>query len=285
MASRQAWGILSLASCNARVRRLFSRARHSASTSSPKSSSKASAVRSAWLCCSFQAAAMVPSLRACSLSSEGAFSMSAGPLPSLVVHRPTPVFRGGHALAAMEDLDGGRGAARVDVLVQERMRDGVVVPVDVDVVVDVDPRVDRPVADDEGLGREGMERGLIKLGEELASTGSIDAHDLRVERLQEVADADVEGGEREEALVAEAGEDPALDDLNSDLHLRFIARTPRAGGDDDGGVVLRELLVGALEARLVPTGHGDAALELIAHDDRGDAAQEGEGALMAGDPV
>ena len=102
---------------------------------------------------------------------------------------------GGHALAAMEDLDGGRGAARVDEFVQERMRDGVVVPVDVDVVVDVDPRLDRPVADDEGLGREGMERGLIKLGEELASTGSIDAHDLRVERLQELADPSVEGRE------------------------------------------------------------------------------------------
>src|SRR5438552_1849551 len=104
MASRQAWGILSLASCNARVRRLFSRARHSASTSSPKRSSKESAVRSAWLCCSFQAAAMVPSLRACSFSSVGAFSMSAV-LPSLVVRRPPQVFVGRHE----GELRGGLG--------------------------------------------------------------------------------------------------------------------------------------------------------------------------------
>ena len=57
------------------------------------------------------------------------------------------------------------------------------------------------------------------------------------------------------------------------------------GGENDGVVVLRKLLVGALEPRFVPTGHGDAALELIADDDRGDAAEEGEGLLVAGDPV
>jgi hypothetical protein len=55
--------------------------------------------------------------------------------------------------------------------------------VDVDVVVDVDARVDRPLADDERLGRERTELGLIELDEELAPPGAIDAHDLRVERL------------------------------------------------------------------------------------------------------
>ena len=89
--------------------------------------------------------------------------------------------------------------------------------VDVDVVVDVDARVDRPLAEDEGLGRERAEGGLIELDEELAPAGAIDAHDLRVERLQELADAGVEGGEGEEALVPEAGEDPPLGDLNGDL--------------------------------------------------------------------
>src|SRR5262245_53849096 len=59
---------------------------------------------------------------------------------------------GGHPLTAVEDLDGGEGQAGVDLFVQERGGDGVVVAVDLDVVVDVDPGVDLPLAIDEGLG-------------------------------------------------------------------------------------------------------------------------------------
>src|SRR6266540_4843300 len=201
---------------------------------------------------------------------------------------PTPAIVAdvrGHALTAMEDLDGRRGTVRVDELVQELVGDGVVVAVDVDVVVDVDACVDRPLADDEGLGRERTECGLIELDEELAPAGAIDAHDLRVERLQELADARVEGGEGEEALVPEAREDTSLSDLNPDLRLRFVAGTFGASVQYDGVVVLREVFVGALDAGLVATRDGDAALELVGDHDLGDAAEEGEGALVAADPV
>src|SRR6266446_6433329 len=49
--------------------------------------------------------------------------------------------------------------------------------------------------------------------------------------------------------------------------------------------MLGEVLVGALQARLVAAGHDDAALELVAHDGGRDAAEEREGAGVAGDPV
>jgi hypothetical protein len=49
--------------------------------------------------------------------------------------------------------------------------------------------------------------------------------------------------------------------------------------------VLGELLIGPLQARLVPARNDDAALELIADQGGRDAADEGEGALVAGDPV
>jgi hypothetical protein len=42
---------------------------------------------------------------------------------------------GGDALAAVEDLDGGGGQECVDVFVQQRVRDGVVMPIEFDVVV------------------------------------------------------------------------------------------------------------------------------------------------------
>src|SRR4249920_3473316 len=94
MASMQAWGILSLASCRARVSRLFSRARHSASTSNAKRSSKDSAIRSGCPCCSVQAVAMVPSLRTWSCSSVGAVSMERDP-PLLVVVSSAQMFVSG----------------------------------------------------------------------------------------------------------------------------------------------------------------------------------------------
>src|SRR5438876_2258655 len=89
MASRHACGSFSFASCSARPSRLFSRAIHSASTSTPRRSSKARAVASACCCWSIHAAANASSLRAWSFSSVGALSIGA---PSLVVVPATEMF-------------------------------------------------------------------------------------------------------------------------------------------------------------------------------------------------
>jgi hypothetical protein len=43
--------------------------------------------------------------------------------------------------------------------------------------------------------------------------------------------------------VAEAGQDPALDDLHGDFDLGLVARVGGARGHDDRAVVLGELLV------------------------------------------
>ena len=50
-----------------------------------------------------------------------------------------------------------------------------------------------------------------------------------VQGIEEFADGLVEFGEREEAAIAEPGEDPAFDDLDGDLDLGFVAgRASRA---------------------------------------------------------
>ena len=192
---------------------------------------------------------------------------------------------GGAALAVMEDLDGARGEASVDMLVDERIRDGVVVPVQLDVVVDVDPRVDLPLAVDERLGRPRPERGLVEAREELPAAGAVQAHGAGVHVGEQLGDAGVEGGEGEEGHVAEAGEDPALHDLHADFRLGLVPGLRRPRGQDHGAVVLGELLVGALHAGLVATREGDTALELVRHDGPRHPAEELEGALMAGNPV
>jgi hypothetical protein len=174
----------------------------------------------------------------------------------------TPPMRG-DALAAVEDLDGGGGQPRVDVFVDKRVGDGVVMAVEFDMVVDADPRADLPVAVDEGLGGEWAERRPVQPLKELAPAGAVEPHRPGVEIRQQLGDAGVEGGEGEEGLVAEAGEDPSLRDLDGDFDLRLVARPRGPCGQDDGAVVLREVVVRSLHARLVATRHDDAALELI----------------------
>jgi hypothetical protein len=67
---------------------------------------------------------------------------------------------GADALAAMEDLDRAHAGAHVDGLVHEGVGDGVVVAVELDVVIDVDPgRL--PLAVDEGLRRLSRSRTLF----------------------------------------------------------------------------------------------------------------------------
>src|SRR5881397_1837353 len=130
----------------------------------------------------------------------------------------TPPMRG-DALAAVEDLDGGRGQAGVDVFMNERVGDGVVMAVELDVVVEADASADLPVAVDEGLGGEWPKGGLVQSLEELAATGPVEPHQPGIEIREELGDPRVEGGEGEEGLVTEAGEDPPLRDLHGDFDL------------------------------------------------------------------
>src|SRR5712692_5335303 len=99
--------------------------------------------------------------------------MASAPCPSVcgrgvLAADGTPPMRG-DALAAVEDLDGGRGQAGVDVFVDERVGDRVVVAVELDVIVDADAGADLPVAVDEGLRGERAQRGVIQPLEELAA--------------------------------------------------------------------------------------------------------------------
>ena len=60
-------------------------------------------------------------------------------------------------------------------------------------------------------------------------------------------------------------EDPALRDLHADLDLRLVARVRRPRRQHHRAVVLRQLLVRALDPRLVAARRRHAALELVGH--------------------
>lgn len=96
-----------------------------------------------------------------------------------------------HALAPVEDLDGAHARAHVDDLVHERVRDGVVVPVQLDVVVDVDAgRLPLPV--DERLGGARAEDGPVHALEELAAAGAGQTRGAVVQIGEPLGDAGVE---------------------------------------------------------------------------------------------
>ena len=95
----------------------------------------------------------------------------------------------------------------------------------------------------------------------------------------------VEGGEREEAVIAKARQNPSPDDLDADFDLGFVARTIRPRWDDGGAVMAGKVGIGAVDHRLVKASPGDAGLEIVAHRLPGSAAEIGECAHVRADPV
>jgi hypothetical protein len=184
----------------------------------------------------------------------------------------------------MEDLHGQRGGADLDFGVHERVRHRVVVMRDLDVVVDVHAG-DLPLAVDKGGGRERAQGRPIQPGEQRVPAGVVVAHAAGVQLNQQLGDPGVQGRQREEALVPEPGEDPAFGDLHGHFDLGLVAGRRRPGGEDRRAVMCSELLVGALEPRLIAARERDPGLQLITHESGGDAAEEGEHPRVTPEPV
>jgi hypothetical protein len=71
--------------------------------------------------------------------------------------------------------------------------------------------------------------------------------------------------EREEASVPQFGQHEPLDNQNRNLDLRFVAWLPHPRRQHHEAIVVGQILIGAVDARLVTRGLGDAGLEVVAH--------------------
>jgi hypothetical protein len=89
-----------------------------------------------------------------------------------------------------------------------------------DVAIDVGAD-ELPLRVDEGRRRQRPERGPIPALEQLAAAGAVAPHAPCVEIREQVRDPRIEGGEGEQRLVTEAGEDPPFGDLNTDFRFRL----------------------------------------------------------------
>ncbi len=168
----------------------------------------------------------------------------------------------GNALALLEDLHAGGGRAHLDLLAGIAVGHRVVVPVELDVVVDAHGG-DLPLRELIADRRQGSQRRAVELLEDaLAGAGEL-LEGAGVERRQEGADGGVDLGEAEEALAAQAGQDPALGQQHPRLDLGLVPGLAHPGRQHRHAVVAGELLVAGVDVGVVVARVGDPALEVV----------------------
>ena len=90
-------------------------------------------------------------------------------------------------------------------------------------------------------------------------------HHLRVDLRYAVANGIVQLGQGEEATVAQLAEHEARDDADGGLDFGLVARASNACRQHDEAVVIGEILICPVDARLVARRLGDAGFEIIGH--------------------
>ena len=113
------------------------------------------------------------------------------------------------------------------------MRDGVIVAVDLDVVVDVDARL-APVGVDEALAPAAAAAPADRTARRASrrEAPAVALHRPGIESREQLGDPGVQRGQGEEGLVPQPRENPAFGDLHGDFDLRFVAGFRRARRDD-----------------------------------------------------
>src|SRR5947209_10942993 len=111
---------------------------------------------------------------------------------------------GGDALAAMEYFDAGCGVTGFELLAGELIRNAVVVPVDLDVIIDVRP--DRlPFGHHVALGWQRLKSGPVDAFKQRSSRAFAFAERPIIQALQQFLNRLIELGNREELAMPERG--------------------------------------------------------------------------------
>ncbi len=112
----------------------------------------------------------------------------------------------------MEDLDRARGGPHVDLGADERVRDRIEEVMDLDVIVEIDPRAP-PFRELPIVGGQGDEGVALDLLEQLPSAQAEIAHRTIVHALHDERDCRVAFGEREEGQPAQPPQNVGLANL------------------------------------------------------------------------
>ncbi len=188
------------------------------------------------------------------------------------------------AAAVVEQLHSTLGDTGVHYRPSQAVGHAVPVSQHLDMVVEPDPTAP-PVGILVGLGRQLQQGSALEAVEQGLPAAADVTHGAGVQRLQQLADGGVGLVQAEQPPVAQAGQDPALDDLYPNLDLGLVARLADPGRHHGRAVVRRHLLVGAVDPGLIAAGGGDAGLEVVADQLPRGTAEEAEGVDVTTDPV
>src|SRR5512139_485316 len=194
----------------------------------------------------------------------------------------TPQVRG-DSTALEEDLYGGVGKPNVELFVDQLIRDTVVVVVQFDVVIDIDPGT-LPVGIDIGVNRERFESRFFERFEQDPSGAFELLKGTVIECFQLFGDGLLQFAEAEEGSVPQWSQDPVLHLLHSGFDLGLVLGLGHPGRDNDRAVMLCELPISGVEVRFVTAGTCHGRLQIVGDKDLGDTAEELEGMDMGLDP-
>lgn len=174
--------------------------------------------------------------------------------------------------------------ADIELTFHQRVRDAVVMAVNLDVIVDVDAGF-LPFGVFVSLEGEWFEIRLFnRFKLRMARAGQFFER-LVIEQVEELPDGAVEIGQSEESQFAQPRQHPTLDDLHADFDLRLVAGFVRARRQGRRIVVLKHLGISPGERGFEAAGFGDAALEIVRDDKPHHAPEEFEGADVRTDPI
>ena len=188
------------------------------------------------------------------------------------------------ALAAMEDLDGARGDAHLDLGADQRVRNRIQEVMDLDVIVEIDPRAP-PFRELPVLGGQANEGGAFDLLEQLAPADAEIAHGALVHALHDQRDGLIAFGEREERQPPQSPQNVGLREPDTGLDLRLVPGPPRPRRKDADRIMRRHRAVGAVDLGIVEGGLVDPALQIVGNQQLRRAAEKAEHAHVGAGPV
>ena len=148
----------------------------------------------------------------------------------------------GHAFAGVQDLNGRARDPHVHLLAHQRVGHAVVVPQDINVVVNVHARL-LPAREFVALLRQRQKRWPIQRLEERAPAPLQLLEGAIVQLIEERADLLVQLGQAEEGPFTKASQDPALHEEHPGLHFGLVTGLPHSGREHGRAVVHGHLVV------------------------------------------
>ena len=135
------------------------------------------------------------------------------------------------------------------------------------------------------LARKPLQRRPVETGEEIVAALLQPFHHLCVDLSDAVTNGVVQFDQGEEAPVAQLTEHEARDNADRRLNFSLVTWAPDACWQNDEAVVIGEVLICPIDARLIARRLRNASLQIVGHSSLRHATEEIERVDVRADPV